>query len=343
MWERVDELLANAPHAAALRLHRVELLEARRRRAAGQDAIEFIDDEGLALAVDLAAPALLERIRDVCDGPLVLFKGAEVAFDYPGPRLRRFRDLDLLTDDAERAQDALLAAGFVEINDPENYRDIHHLRPLWWPGLPLVVELHSRPKWIDGVQGPPVAELLEASVPARLGIDGVDTLSPAHHTLVLVAHDWAHEPLGRLGNLIDVAVTRARADDAELAALARRWGCGRMWRTTLAAVRAVLEDDGRSAGVALWARHLPAVRERTVLEAHVQEVLAPLWGVPPARVPALVRGAMASMAGRKGAEPWRAKLRRTRMALGNAGMARSEHDLVLDARELAEKTTEEAK
>ncbi len=56
----------------------------------------------------------------------------------------------------------------MEINDPENYRDIHHLRPLWWPGLPLVVELHSRPKWIDGVAGPPVAELLEASAPGRL-------------------------------------------------------------------------------------------------------------------------------------------------------------------------------
>jgi hypothetical protein len=343
MWDRVDELLAHAPHTAALRLHRVELLEARRRRAAGLDAGAFIDDEGLALAVDLAAPALLERIRDACDGPLVLFKGAEVALDYPGPRLRRFRDLDLLSGDAERAQAALIAAGFVEINDPENYRDIHHLRPLWWPGLPLVVELHSRPKWIDGVAGPPVEELLEASVPGRLGVQGVDALAPEHHTLILAAHDWAHEPLGRLGNLIDVAVTQTRSDDAELAALARRWGCARMWRTTRTAVRAVLEGEGRSAGVALWARHLPAVRERTVFETHAQELLAPLWGVPPSRAPALVRGAMASTAGRSGAEPWRAKLRRAFTALGNAGMSRSDHDLVLDARGLGENSTEEAK
>jgi hypothetical protein len=342
MWERIDELLAGAPHSAALRLHKVELLEARRRRAAGLDAGEFIDDEGLAIAVELATGALLTRIREACDGPLALFKGAEVARDYPGPRLRRFRDLDLLTDDAERAQEALVAAGFVEINDPDNYRDIHHLRPLWWPGLPLVVELHSRPKWVDGVPGPSVEELLEASEPGRVGVEGVDALAPAHHTLVLVAHDWAHEPLGRLGNLIDVAVTRARADDAELAALARRWGCARMWRTTLNAVRAVLEGEGRSAGVALWARHLPAVRERTVLETHVQELLAPVWGVPPTRVPAIVRDAMASTAGRSGPEPWRAKLRRARTALGNAGMARSEHDLVLDARGHGENANEEA-
>ena len=146
-----------------------------------------------------------------------------------------------------------------------------------------------------------------------------------------------------VGIALDVAVTRARADDAELAALARRWGCARMWRTTLTAMRSVLEDEGRSAGVALGARHLPAVRERTVFEAHVQELLAPLWGLPPGRAPALVRGAMASTAGRSGAEPWRAKLRRARTALGNAGMARSEHDLVLDARGLGEKSTEEAK
>jgi hypothetical protein len=342
MWDRVDALLARAPHAAALRLHRLELLEARRRRAAGLDASELAPDEALAAAVDLAAAPLLGRIRDAYDGPLVLFKGPELALDYPGARLRRFRDVDLLTDDAERAQAALIAAGFVEVNDPEIYRDIHHLRPLWWPGLPLLVELHSRPKWVDGVPGPPVEELLAASVPGRLGVDGVGALPAAHHTLVLAAHGWAHEPLGRLGNLIDVAVTRAHGDDAELAALARRWGCARMWRTTLSAVRAVLEGEGRSVGVAVWARHLPAARERTVLEWHAQDLLAPLWGVPPARALGIVRGGMAATARRSHAEPWRAKLRRARMALGNAGMARSEHDLVLDARGLGRNTTEEA-
>ena len=60
------------------------------------------------------------------------------------PGLRSFGDLDLLTDDAEAAQAALLAAGFQEVFEPEIYEDIHHLRPLWWPGLPLVVELHTR-------------------------------------------------------------------------------------------------------------------------------------------------------------------------------------------------------
>ena len=36
---------------------------------------------------------------------------------------------------------------------------------------------------------------------------------------MLAAHAWSHQPLGRLGNLIDVAVTLHRADEAEVDAL----------------------------------------------------------------------------------------------------------------------------
>ena len=330
MWDRVDILLERAPHAEALRLHRVELLEVARRRAAGLELGPLAADHAQAVANELAAVPLLARVREVYEGPLVLFKGAEVALDYPAARTRRFCDLDLLTDDAESAQAALIAAGFEEVDDPEVYRDIHHLRPLWWPGLPLVVELHTRVKWPDGIPGPSTAELLEAAVPSRLGVAGVDTLPPAQHTLVLAAHAWGHQPLGRLGNLIDVAVTLDRSDPDEVDALARRWGCSRMWRTTRAAVRHVLEGEGRSAGVAVWARHLTGVRERTVLEWHVKDLLAPVWGLPPRAAAAAVRDEVLATAGPEGAEPWRAKLSRVRTALGNAGVARSQHDLVLE-------------
>ena len=122
MWDRVDQLLERAPHVEALRLHRVELLEARRRRAAGLElGPELRADEAQAIADELAALPLLERVRAAWDGPLVLFKGPELALDYPGPRLRRFGDLDVLTDDAEAAQAALLAAGFEEVCDPDLY------------------------------------------------------------------------------------------------------------------------------------------------------------------------------------------------------------------------------
>jgi hypothetical protein len=331
MWERIDSLLeASRSPLDVLRMHRVELLEARRRQAAGLPLDPDLIADQTRVAVDeIAATPLLARVRAAWDGPLVLFKGPEVALDYGAPGLRSFGDLDLLTDDAEAAQAALIAGGFQEVFDPEVYEDIHHLRPLWWPGLPLVVELHTRANWPHGIPGPSTEQLLEAAVPGRL-VDGVGTLPAAHHTLVLAAHAWAHQPLGRLGNLIDVAVTLRRTDLAEVDALARRWGCRRMWRTTHVAIRSVLEGDGRSAGVAVWARHLEQVRERTVLEWHVKDLLAPVWGLPPRRALTAVRNEVLATAGPEGAESWRAKLRRARTAFGNAGVARSAHDLVLE-------------
>jgi hypothetical protein len=344
MWDRIDSLLeASSAPESVLRMHRVELLEAQRRRVAGLElGPGLAADVTRAAANELAVPGVLARARAAWDGPLVLMKGPEVALDYRAPGERSFGDLDLLTDDAEAAQAALIAAGFREVFDPEVYRDIHHLRPLWWPGLPLVVELHSRANWPARFPGPSTAELLEAAVPGRLGVAGVTTLPAAHHTLALAAHAWAHQPLGRLGNLIDVAVTLRRSDPADVAALARRWGCSRLWRTTHAAVRAVLEGDGRSAGVALWARHLADVRERTVLEWHVKDLLAPVWALPPARVPGAVLEEIHATAVPEGRESWRAKLTRTRLALRNAGTARSQHDLALEARGTGSIGTKEA-
>ena len=333
MWERIDSYLERAPSLDALRLHRVELLEARRRRAAGLDVgAELLAEEAQAIADDLAAVPLLSRVRDVVDGPLVLVKGPELALDYPGPRLRRFGDLDLFTDDAEAAQAALIAAGFQEVYDPAVYRDIHHLRPLWWPGLPLVVELHSRPNWPDGHPAPPVEEILGAAVPSRLGVPGVGALPPSEHAVLLAAHAWSHQPLGRLGNLIDVAVALARCEPWEAAAVARRWGSARLWSATHAAIRDVLLGEQRSAGATLWARHLRGVRERTVFEWHLHDLLAPVWSLPPRRVPAAFAHAVAADLRPEGGEPVARKLHRARLAIGNAGLARSEHDLALGAR-----------
>ena len=318
MWERVEELLAASTSSThVLRVHRVELLEARRRRAAGIELdADLIADETRVAVNELAAPALLARVRAAWDGPLLLMKGPEVALDYGGPGLRSYGDLDFLTDDAEAAQAALIAAGFQEVFDADIYADIHHLRPLWWPGLPLVVELHTSANWPAAVPGPSTTELLDAAVPSRLGIDGISTLPPEHHTLALAAHAWQHQPLGRLGNLIDVAVMLRRSDPVEVRALARQWGCSRMWRTTDAAVGTVLFGEGRSAGVAVWARHLLEVRERTVLEWHVKNLLAPVWGYPRRRVPAAALAHLRAV-----------RLSRAPRALRNAGIARSDHHL----------------
>jgi hypothetical protein len=333
MREQIDSLLERSPDARALRAHRLELLEAARRRAAGlAPHPELAADESWAFARELAVQPILTRVREACDGPLVVVKGPEVALDYAGPRQRPFGDLDILVADPATAQAALLAAGFVEVGEPALYQDIHHLRPLWWPGLPLMIELHSRPKWPGRSVPPTTDELLAAAVPGRLGVAGVDTLPPAEHALLQAAHSWAHEPLGRLGHLIDVAVTLRRTTPAEVDGLARRWRCERLWRATHAAVRAVVEGDGRSVAVTLWGRHLRGARERTVFETHVQDWLSPLWGLPRGRGARAAVGALVDDGRREGGEPWRAKLDRARLAVGNAGVARSEHDLVLEAR-----------
>jgi Uncharacterised nucleotidyltransferase len=320
MWERIDGLLeANPARLDVLRVHRVELLEARRRRAAGLPIEpDTVADEARVAVNEMAVPGLLARIRAAYDGQLLLMKGPEVALDYGASGLRSFGDIDFLTDDAPAAQAALIAAGFQEVFEPEIYEDIHHLRPLWWPGLPLVVELHTEANWPQGIPGPSTDELLAAAVPSRLGVPGITTLPPEQHTLVLAAHAWEHQPLGRLGNLLDVAVTLQRADEAEIDRLARRWGCRRMWRTTRNAIRS-LTGEGRSAATALWARHLYEVRERTVLEWHVKDLLAPVWGYPAKRVPGAVWR-----------EARRMELSRTWFALRHARRPRSEYNQAME-------------
>ena len=332
MWERIDSLLEASPAPLdVLRVHRVELLEARRRRAAGLPLEpDTLADEARVAVNEMAVPGLLARVRAAYDGPLLLMKGPEVALDYGATGLRSFGDLDFLTDDAHAAQAALIEAGFQEVFEPGIYEGIHHLRPLWWPGLPLVIELHTEANWPKGIPGPSTEELLAAAVPSRLGVPGITTLPPEQHTLILAAHAWEHQPLGRLGNLLDVAVVLRRADEAEVDRLARRWGCRRMWRTTRNAIRA-LTGDRRSAATALWARHLYDVRERTVFEWHVKDLLAPVWGLPPRTAARAVRHELRMTLGPKSGETWRAKLGRTARAFRRAGVARSEHNLALDA------------
>jgi hypothetical protein len=344
MWDHVDSLLERTDSPTdVLRVHRVELLEARRRQAAGSplDA-GLIADQTRAAVDELAVIPVLARARAAYDGPLVLMKGPEVALDYGQTGLRAFGDLDLLTDDAEAAQAALIDAGFQEVFDPDVYAGIHHLRPLWWPGLPLVIELHMRANWPAAIPGPSTADLLAAAVPSRLPVPGIDTLPPEHHALLLAGHAWEHQPLGRLGNLVDVAVMLRRSDEAEVARLAREWGCQRMWRTTRAAVRSVVDGDGRSAAVAIWARHLRGVRERTVFEWHLKDLLAPVWGMPARAAIRAVRAELRATLGRMRHEPRRAKIKRAALAVRNARVARSEHNLALEARGIGSTTTEEA-
>jgi Uncharacterised nucleotidyltransferase len=327
LWSAVDALVARSPSLADVYSHRLELFAARRLRAAGQEVPEdLLGRERRAAIAALTAPLLLSRIREACDGPLLLIKGAEVAARYPGPTLRLFGDVDLLTPEPDAAQAALLAAGFVEVGDPELYVGIHHLRPLELPGLPLVVEIHSCPKWVAGLPAPTVEQLLVDAVPAAVGAEGILSPSPAKHALLLAGHSWAHEPLRLLRDLVDFAAIGGEADRGELQTLAAEWGVARLWRSTDEAARAVLYGEAQPRSLRLWAQNLGHARERTVLENHLQRWLSDFWVLSPTRAlrrwPAILKNEVLPDRG----EPWRRKLARTALALRNAHRRRSEHD-----------------
>ena len=302
---------AGAPPGSPLGARPGRRRDARRRQRAGR------------------AGAARARARGVGRPAACSIKGPEVALDYGAPGLRRFGDLDLLTDDAQAAQAALLAAGFQEVVEPEIYDDIHHLRPLWWPGLPLVIELHTR------------AELAGAACPARrprscsrppcprrLGVRGrLD--APARAPRAPARRPRVGAPAARPAREPD----RRRRDAAPRRRAPRstrwraRWGCARLWRTTDAAVRAVRR--GRAAArprVALWARHLrERARAHGASSAHLQDLLAPRVG--PAAAPRA--GAVAPSAGRRPrpdgpralaaqAQPRAARARATRASPGRS-------------------------
>jgi hypothetical protein len=290
VWTAIDRIIDAGVDEQRWRAHRLDLLAAHRLRATGREVPQqIIELERRWAAIALTAPFVLARARAASDGPMVLLKGPEVAARYPHPLTRPFWDLDLLVSDAAATQESLIVAGFVETGEAERYGDIHHLRPLRLPEFPVHVEVHSAPKWPYGIAPPPIEELLAAAVPSSIAVPGVGALPPEHHALLLAAHGWAHEPLSSLGDLIDVAAVASAGDPELMHRLAARWGISGIWRTTLAAVDAVLGPcRTRPLCVRIWARHLPSGRLRTPFEARLCRAVSGFWALPTERpLPAL--------------------------------------------------------
>ena len=326
VWDAVGALVDGAASLERLRAHRLHLLAAARLRAAGRPVPDALALEERRSAINaLTVPALLRRVRAAVDGPVLVLKGPEVAARYPDPVQRPFGDLDLLVPDAAACLRALSADGFVAIGDPRLFRGIHHERPLTLPGLPVWIELHSSPKWPDGLAPPPTAELLEAAVPSATGADGISAPDPAQHALILAAHSWAHDPLRRVGELVDAAAMADGADLVALRAQARRWGLHRVWGTTERAAAALLGRGRATLPLLTWARHLPAVRERTVFEAHLDRWLSGFWGLPPGPAIAGARAAAAEAISPAAGETAATKRSRMRRAFANAFVAQSRH------------------
>jgi hypothetical protein len=305
IWSAVDQLVDRADSLDELRGHRLHLLAGRRWRALGREVPPDLRlEERRSTVTSLAVPVVLQRIRDAVDGPLLVLKGPEVAARYPDAALRPYGDIDVLVPDPVAAQRALLSAGFVPVGDPRLYENIHHERPLALARLPVPVELHSVPKWPGGFAPPPFDELLEAAVPSSTGVDGVSTLGGVHHALTAVSQGL---------------------DAAELRALARRWGLLKIWDTTAAAAGALLGGGRTPWPLRTWARHLAEVRDRTVLEFHLERWLSGFWEskvrVAAARVPGTLVSELLPAPG----ETLAKKVTRSRHALGNALVSQPRH------------------
>jgi hypothetical protein len=326
LWPAVDALLAQASPEDA-QLHGLGPMQALRLRRIGEPLPQILELEArMATFAMLSVRPLLDRVRSICDGKLVLMKGPEIAIRYPGSA-RAFMDIDLLVAHAERTHRQLRDAGFAEVEDEnEPFRRHHHLRPLKWPDLPLPVEIHDRPHWPEGLDAPETASILGSAVSSALGVEGIDTPEPAQHALLVAAHAWAHEPLHLLRDLVDARALISTGADSEIARTARAWGIGRLWRTTDRVTDAVLSGRRLPALVELWAGHLPALRERTVLENHLRAWLSAYWALPLRSAAASTARAAWSDIAPAPEEGWRDKLARAVAATRNATAPLSHHD-----------------
>ncbi len=325
--EEIERLVEAAPSLDALRRHHLHLAAARLWRSGGRAIPAGLAYDARAAALRaMFARLILGKARSAYPGPLMLMKGPEVAGHYPVPSDRPFRDLDLLAEDPAAAQRAMIAAGFTELGDPAAYAGLQHLPPLIWPGTPLVVEVHhrpSRPFWLAPVS---TEGLFRHAVPSVTGVPGVVAPEPAAHAVLLVAHAWNHDPLGSVGQLLDVAALLSSGGRARAGALARTWGWEDMWATSLAAMDGVLSGKpSRNLAVKLWARHLLGVRERSVLEDHISRLAAPVCSLPVADVPRALACSLRYTASPDSDEDWMTQLRRSCLAIAHAFRPGSEH------------------
>jgi hypothetical protein len=273
LWPRVERLVDRAGTLDQLYHHGLHQLAARQWRTAGRAVPDGLaaSERAARAAID-DARVVLERVRAAYAGPIVLLHGLEVAASYPDRALRSFGDLDLLVESEPDARAELLRAGFEEI-------EADGPLPLVWPERPVPLELFDRPRWVDGLPVPAAAELLSLAQPSSTGVDGIGALPPVEHALVVAANAWAHKPLRRARDLVDIAALTDSLDRAALDRAAEVWGLGRLWSTTIGAADALL--SGRpTLPLRLWARDVWELREEAFRERLLRHYLAVFWALP---------------------------------------------------------------
>jgi putative nucleotidyltransferase-like protein len=330
LWQTVDGMLARADVGGIL-AHELAPLAAYRLRSLGLPVPgEFLPEEQITRTAVMTSIPLLRRVRDLADGPLVLAKGAEVAWLYPG-RARSFNDVDILAVESGALHASLRAEGFVEVRDADDFWDYsrgenRHLQPLQAPRLWLRVEIHTQPIVPATVQPPALAEVVEAAVPSALGMEGISAPHPVHHALMLAGHAWEdRRPLHVLRDLIDVAAVAQHASESELARTADSWGIGKIWRATYGATAALFGDGRPTAALRLFGRHLATVRESSVLDNHLQRWLYPFWELPFHQALATIPGTLRQELLPEPGESWRHKIQRVKQALVHPERSMSTH------------------
>jgi hypothetical protein len=325
LWQGVDRLLERLEPSLAC-AHGLGPLAARRLRLRGEPIPEQLArEERAARAALLVVPALLARVREAYDGPLLLVKGPELTRLYPDGA-RRIADLDLVAGDAERAQEALIAAGFrlrtkTSLGD---YSQHHHLHPLVWPGVALPIEIHRRVAWPRGLDGPDNEELFEVAGPASIGVEGILVPERRQHAMLLASHAWREVPMRKLREFVDVLAFTDDDAREELAELARRWRFERGWAATLAGADWLLRNGEEPRFVRYWARHLRSLREPSLFELHLQGWLSPFSLAAPPTAVRLSSAAVLRDLRPRAQEGWSAKLRRIAHDLGHPLPAKSE-------------------
>lgn len=328
LWASVLRLVDRAPSLDDLRAHGLHLLAAWHWRRLGRAVPGDLAEEERESAHRTAiAPLILQEARRAYDGPLIVIKGIQVARRYPVEYLRPYRDLDLVTDDAEGAQQALIKAGFVPVGwSSDYYAGLHHLAPLVSPLAPeLAIEIHRRPNWVPWGDPPLTEELRALATEPVEGVPGVVGLSPAAHALAVAAHAWVELPFRRLLDLVDVAVLSLEAEETEIERLARTWGISGVWRVTRGAIDALFAAGPTPSSLGVWARNLESVRDRTVLETHVRRLLSPFWALPLSEATRASGRALLDIVRPAPSETWTNKLARSRKALVHRSLPASRH------------------
>jgi hypothetical protein len=165
------------------------------------------------------------------------------------------------------------------------------------------------------------------AIPSRTGVAGLLAPNSAAHAVLLAAHGWAHDPLRRLGDVIDIAATLQDADRSRAAAYAREWGWDRLWKAMVSITDAVIVGGALPKRLSPWTRHLLSARDRKVFEHQLTLLLAPASSVPASQVPRALGRGVREVVARRNDESWAQKIRRSRKALLDALVEESVHEV----------------